>query len=64
MRRTVETLRLADRLNDIAGKAHVLGLAIAGLETDEGGTVENLAYELEGSIRAITHELHPPCRVS
>ncbi len=63
MKRTVEldTLEIADRLNDLSGQAAVIAAAVSSLNGHpqvEGGIV-TLAWELHDSIRAISEKMHP-----
>ncbi len=60
---TRETLEIAGRLGVLADKVKLLALAANGLDedaNDDGVMLAGVAFEIEGEIRAIADEVHPP----
>ena len=61
MKRTVEldTVEIADELNNLAEDATVIALAVIGSEESRLDPLARLAYELSDKIRAVSDKVLP-----
>jgi hypothetical protein len=57
----LDTVRMADRLNDIAGGILLANLAVAGLADNSSAVsaLRGLLLKLSEKVSKISHEIHP-----
>ncbi len=60
MKRTAETLEIADQLVDIRIKLRIAAMAVLGLDeaNDDGGAIANMIFDLEGELEKVTEKVY------
>jgi hypothetical protein len=61
MKRTTESLEIADQLVDIRIKLRIAAMAVLGLDedNDDGGAIANMIFDLEGELGKVTEKVYP-----